>query len=46
MKTFEKSVTVKDDIYSVFDIGGFRLGLFAFEKCRKNIVMGATAYQV
>ena len=22
----------RDDVYSVFDVGGFRLGLFAFEK--------------
>lgn len=29
---FEKEVTVKDEVYSVFDINGFRLGLFAFEK--------------
>lgn len=29
---FEQKVTIKDDIYSVFDINGFRLGLFAFEK--------------
>ena len=29
---FEQPVTEKDDIYSVFDINGFRLGLFAYEK--------------
>jgi predicted enzyme related to lactoylglutathione lyase len=29
---FEQKVTVKDNIYSIFDINGFRLGLFAFEK--------------
>lgn len=29
---FEKEVTVRDEIYSVFDIDGFRLGLFANEK--------------
>lgn len=33
---FEKTVTVRDDIYSVFDINGFRLGLFAFEKMHEN----------
>ena len=27
-----QTVTEKDDIYSVFDINGFRLGLFAYEK--------------
>ena len=29
---FEQAVTVRDDIYSVFDINGFRLGLFAYKK--------------
>lgn len=29
---FEKEVTIEDEVYSVFDINGFRLGLFAFEK--------------
>lgn len=38
---FEKSVTVKDDIYSVFDIGGFRLGLFAFEKMQEEHSYGS-----
>lgn len=28
----EQPVTQQDEIYSVFDIGGFRMGLFAFEK--------------
>ena len=28
----EQKVTQKDDIYSVFDVNGFRLGLFAYEK--------------
>lgn len=28
----EQPVTVRDTIYSVFDLSGFRLGLFAFEK--------------
>lgn len=31
---FEQPVTEKDDIYSVFDIEGFRFGLFAYEKHR------------
>ena len=29
---FEQKVTEKDDIYSVFNVDGFRLGLFAYEK--------------
>ncbi|WP_077611109.1 VOC family protein [Clostridium sp. Marseille-P2415] len=37
---FEQPVTVKDDIYSVFDINGFRLGLFAFEKMKETHVFG------
>jgi len=28
----EQPVTIRDEIYSVFDINGFRLGLFAYEK--------------
>lgn len=28
----EQPVTVRDEIYSVFDINGFRLGLFAYKK--------------
>lgn len=35
-KFFERPVTVKDTIYSVFDINGFRLGLFAYEKMQEN----------
>lgn len=38
---FEKSVTVKDDVYSVFDINGFRLGLFAYEKMQERHVFGS-----
>lgn len=34
---FEQTVTKKDDIYSVFDIEGFRFGLFAYEKKNENI---------
>lgn len=29
---FEQEVTKKDEIYSVFDINGFRIGLFDFKK--------------
>lgn len=37
---FEKQVTKRDEIYSVFDINGFRFGLFAFEKMKENHVFG------
>ncbi|MDU7254085.1 MAG: VOC family protein, partial [Clostridium sp.] len=38
---FEQKVTVKDNIYSVFDINGFRLGLFAFEKMHETHTFGS-----
>ncbi len=38
---FEKCVTEKDDIYSIFDIEGFRLGLFAYEKMNENHIFGS-----
>lgn len=38
---FEKEVTEKDDIYSVFDINGFRVGLFAFEKMKEEHTYGS-----
>ena len=38
---FEKEVTIKDEIYSVFDINGFRLGLFAFEKMNEEHSFGS-----
>jgi len=37
---FEQKVTHKDDIYSIFDINGFRLGLFAFEKVQEVHTFG------
>lgn len=40
-KFFEKKVTIKDEIYSVFDINGFRLGLFAFEKMDEKHSFGS-----
>ncbi len=40
-KFFEKSVTIRDNIYSVFDINGFRLGLFAFEKMHEDHIYGS-----
>lgn len=38
---FEMEVSERDDIYSVFDIKGFRLGLFAFEKRNENHSFGS-----
>lgn len=39
-KLLDQEVTEKDDIYSVFDIGGFRFGLFANEKMNEKHVFG------
>lgn len=38
---FEQPVTEKDDIYSVFDIEGFRFGLFAYEKMNEKHEFGS-----
>lgn len=38
---FEQKVTEKSDIYSVFDVNGFRLGLFAFEKMNEPHTFGS-----
>ena len=38
---FEYKATVKDNIYSVFDVNGFRLGLFAFEKMKETHTFGS-----
>ncbi len=38
---FEQEVTVKDEIYSVFEINGFRLGLFAYEKMNELHTFGS-----
>lgn len=37
---FEKPVAHFDEIYSVFDIDGFRFGLFAFAKMNEEHVFG------
>ena len=37
----ERLVTCKDELYSVFDISGFRLGLFAYEKAGENHIFGS-----
>jgi predicted enzyme related to lactoylglutathione lyase len=36
----EQTVTVRDDIYSMFDINGFRLGLFAYQKMNERHTFG------
>ena len=38
---FEQQVTERNDIYSVFDVNGFRLGLFAFEKKNEPHTFGS-----
>lgn len=38
---FEKPVTEKDEIYSVFDIEGFRVGLFDFKRMNENHIFGS-----
>ena len=37
----EQTVTVRDDIYSVFDINNFRLGLFAYQKMNEQHTFGS-----
>ena len=37
----EQPVTVRDEIYSVFDINGFRLGLFAYERMGEHHTFGS-----
>lgn len=34
-------VMERDDVYSVFDVGGFRFGLFAFEKMNEKHSWGS-----
>lgn len=38
---FEQPVTEKDNVYSVFDVNGFRFGLFAYEKMNENHIFGS-----
>jgi predicted enzyme related to lactoylglutathione lyase len=38
---FEQPVTEKDEIYSVFDVNGFRFGLFAYEKMKEKHSFGS-----
>ncbi len=37
---FEQPVMVKDQVYSIFDINGFRLGLFAYEEVKESHIYG------
>lgn len=38
---FEQTVTEQDPVYSVFDINGFRLGLFAYQKMNEHHTWGS-----
>lgn len=38
---FEQKVAICDEIYSVFDINGFRLGLFAYKKMNEKHTYGS-----
>lgn len=38
---FEQPVTERDNIYSVFEINGFRFGLFAFEVVNEKHIFGS-----
>ena len=37
---FERTVTEKDDVYSVFDLDGFRFGLFAYQEVNERHTFG------
>lgn len=38
---FERPVTERDPVYSVFDVDGFRLGLFAYQKMGEHHTWGS-----
>jgi len=38
---FEQSVTERDDTYSVFDVNGFRFGLFAYKTMNEEHIFGS-----
>lgn len=40
-KLIQQPVTINDEIYSVFEIDGFRLGLFAYQKVDENHYFGS-----
>ncbi|WP_238919166.1 VOC family protein [Clostridium sp. YIM B02555] len=37
----EQEVAIRDDIYSVIDVNGFRLGLFAYQKMNEKHTFGS-----
>lgn len=37
---FEQEPIVTDEIYSIFDVNGFRMGLFAYKKMNEDHVFG------
>ncbi|MBQ6509744.1 MAG: VOC family protein [Flexilinea sp.] len=39
---FEQPVTERDETYSVFDIGGFRYGLFAYQNVNEDHTFGSS----
>lgn len=38
---FEKEALIRNDLYSVFDIQGFRLGLFSYQKIEETHIFGS-----
>ena len=38
---FEQEVTEKDELYSVFEVNGFRLGLFAYKLTNEPHIFGS-----
>lgn len=38
---FEQRILIEDEIYSVFDLDGFRFGLFAYEKMGEQHIFGS-----
>lgn len=38
---FENTPVKRDDIYSVFDVGGFRFGLFAYKQMNEQHTFGS-----
>ena len=38
---FEQEVLIRDEVYSIFDIHGFRFGLFAYQKMGEEHIFGS-----
>ena len=38
---FEQEVLIRDEVYSIFDIHGFRFGLFAYQKMGDEHIFGS-----